>query len=75
MSDQFFHCFVEDLVVYKDISILHALYVWYVFNKLSLLNKDFIIIIIIIITVLLLLLLLLFPFDSISSNLSICVKL
>jgi len=53
LSYQFFHCFVEDLVVYKDISILHALYVyiWYVFNKLSSLNKDFVIIIIIIIII------------------------
>ena len=51
LSYQFLHCFVEDLVVYKDISILHALYVciWYVFNKLSSLNKDFIIIVIIIV--------------------------
>ena len=53
LSYQFFHWFVEDLVVYKDISILHALYVciWYVFNKLSSLNKYFIIIIIIIIII------------------------
>jgi len=51
LSDQLFYCFVEDLVVYKDVSILYALYVciWYVLNKLSSLNKDFIIIIIIII--------------------------
>ena len=55
-NDHFFHCFVKDLVVYKDILILHAIYVyiWYVFKQaIFVLNKYFVLLLLLIIIIIL----------------------